>query len=574
MKVLWLCNVILPVIARELHLEVSNKEGWLSGLAETVLERRQENEIELSVAFPMQGEDFPEGREIGPMRCYGFPEDVGHPEKYDENLEHVLKKIVDKVRPDVVHCFGTEYPHTLAMCRIFPRKDRLLAGFQGLCTLLAEAYFANLPEDVIGRVTLRDWLRQDSLRQQQEKFVLRGNMEREIVSLAGNLTGRTRWDRENGLKWNPRARYYHMNETLRPEFYGPAWQEENCIPHSIFLSQGDYPVKGLHYMLLALPLILKRYPDTHVYVAGNSLVSYGTLKQKLKISAYGKYLRKLMEEGGLKEKVTFLGKMNAAQMRDRYLESSLFVCPSSLENSPNSLGEAMLLGMPCVCANVGGIPSLFRDGEDGIAYSGFRMQGETSGAGEGIMYNGFRMSYEAEEGVTGGKCRIPERMPAERAQGAESAISGKGAVCEEMRIQERKATDGTEPAAVPGGDGELGRIAGNLANAVIRMWDNPEGRRIYCRNAKAHAENTHNREKNYARLIEIYTLLVSGESSGQPGNTIPAQEKIWNEEITSGKYRERGTGAGEDVEGRGGSQCASEQMWREEEAASVRRNGG
>ena len=114
---------------------------------------------------------------------------------------------------------------------------------------------------------------------------------------------------------------------MRSEFYGPVWQEENCIPHSIFLSQGDYPVKGLHYMLSALPSILKRYPDAHVYVAGNSLVSYGTLKQKLKISAYGKYLRKQMEDGALAEKVTFLGKLSAAQMRDRYLASSLFVCP-------------------------------------------------------------------------------------------------------------------------------------------------------------------------------------------------------------------------------------------------------
>ncbi len=449
MKVLWLCNIMLPVIARQLYLEVSNKEGWLSGLAEAVLERRQENGIELSVAFPMQGEDLPEGREIAGMRCYAFPEDVGHPEKYDENLEPVLKKIVDKVEPDVVHCFGTEYPHTLAMCRIFPHKDRLLAGFQGLCTLLAEAYFANLPEKVTDRVTLRDWLKRDGLRQQQEKFALRGNMEREIVSLAGNVTGRTVWDRENAAKWNPHARYYHMDETLRSEFYGPVWQEEKCIPHSIFLSQGDYPVKGLHYVLLAMPIILKRYPDAHVYVTGNSLVRYRTWKQKLKISAYGKYLRKLMKDGGLKEKVTFLGNRDAAQMRDTYLASSLFVCPSSLENSPNSLGEAMLLGMPCVCAEVGGIPSLFRSGEDGIVYGGFRMSGGTSGEGEDIAR------------------------------------------------------------------GELERIAGNLADAVIRMWDNPEKQRIYCQNAKVHAENTYSREKNYARLIEIYTDITAGKEGQQ-----------------------------------------------------------
>ena len=36
MKVLWVCNIMLPVIAEALHKEASNKEGWLSGLLEQV----------------------------------------------------------------------------------------------------------------------------------------------------------------------------------------------------------------------------------------------------------------------------------------------------------------------------------------------------------------------------------------------------------------------------------------------------------------------------------------------------------------------------------------------------------
>lgn len=454
MKVLWLCNIVLPVIARQLHMEASNKEGWLSGLAGELLEKRHENGIRLSVAFPMKGNEYPEGQEIAFMSCYGFPENVSCPEKYDENLEPVLKKIVDKVKPDIVHCFGTEYPHTLAMCRIFPDKDRLLVGLQGLCTLYAEAYFADLPEQVVSSVTFRDWLKRDSLRRQQEKFVLRGNMERESISLAGNVTGRTKWDRESAAKWNPHARYHFMNETLRPEFYGPAWKEEDCIPHSIFVSQGDYPLKGLHYVLLALPRILEKYPDARVYVAGNSLVNYRTLKQKLKISAYGRYLRRLLGDGGMEEKVIFLGKMNAGQMRDRYLKSSLFLCPSALENSPNSLGEAMLLGMPCVCAAVGGIPDIFTEGEDGILYKGFVMPDERGKAGAGTA----------------------------------------------------------------GERDELQRIAEALAAAVMQMWEQPEKRRMFCGNAGRHAGNTHNREKNYDRMIEVYRD-IAGRMPGPGRNT-------------------------------------------------------
>lgn len=456
MKVLWLCNIILPAVARKLGLEASNKEGWISGMADAVLAHRRENEIALSIAFPMSGKEIPEGQDFfssvieledgASFTCYGFPEDVKHPEKYDEKMEPILKKIVDRAKPDIVHCFGTEYPHTLAMCRVFPRKDRLLIGLQGLCALYAEAYYANLPEKVIHSVTLRDFLKGDSLVQQQGKFAQRGDMEREAISLAGNITGRTEWDRVSAGKWNPDARYHHMNETLRSEFYGPVWKAEECIPHSIFLSQGDYPIKGLHYMLEALPAVLARYPDTKVFVAGNSIVNDNTLKQKLKISAYGKYLRGIMKRKNLEKRVEFLGKLNADQMRDRYLRSHLFVCCSSIENSPNSLGEAMLLGMPCVSADVGGISSMFTGDVDGILY-------------EGSLFPNNGDGLEA--------------------------------------LEKTKASDA-----------ELWAVSGRLADAVIRMWSDSGKMAEYCGNARKHAGKSHDGRENYRRLVEIYGEII------------------------------------------------------------------
>ena len=47
-----------------------------------------------------------------------------------------------------------------------------------------------------------------------------------------------------------------------------------------------------------------------------------------------------------------------------------FICPSVLENSPNSVAEAMLLGTPVVAARVGGIPSMITDRKDGLLYTG------------------------------------------------------------------------------------------------------------------------------------------------------------------------------------------------------------
>ena len=59
---------------------------------------------------------------------------------------------------------------------------------------------------------------------------------------------------------------------------------------------------------------------------------------------------------------------NAEQMLAQYLESNVFVSPSSIENSPNSVGEAMLLGMPVISSDVGGVRDMLEDNREGWLY--------------------------------------------------------------------------------------------------------------------------------------------------------------------------------------------------------------
>ncbi len=376
MKILWICNIMLPVVAKYLGREVNNKEGWLTGLSDKILQNQSDNHIELAVAFPVaqdggvQQWDVPLADSDRKLRCYGFAEDVTHPECYSREMEKQLEEIVKDFQPDVVHCFGTEYPHTLAATRVYD-ADKVLIGIQGLCKLYAESYLADLPTRVVRRVTFRDWLKKDSILQQEQKFIARGKQEVEAVLNTGHVTGRTWIDEKFTTETNPKVKYHFMNETLRSNFYKGNWEADKCEPYSIFLSQGDYPIKGLHYMLKAMPAILEEYPLAKVYVAGNSITNYKTLKDKIKISSYGKYIRELLKEYALQDKIVFLGRMNAEEMKAQYLKCSMFVCPSVIENSPNSLGEAMLLGVPCVTAMCGGVPSIFDDGVDGIGYPGY-----------------------------------------------------------------------------------------------------------------------------------------------------------------------------------------------------------
>ena len=366
MRILWLCNMIPPAVASDLGMKASDKEGWVLGALNAL---SGEPEYELAVAFPVpRAHDGYRGKD-GKVGFFGFYEDTGRPEAYDPVLPYRLKSIVDEFEPEVVHVFGTEYPHTLAMCEVF-REDpgRVLIGLQGIVDACREHYLDGLPDRVVNRVTFRDLLKRDSLKQQKKKFALRADNEAKALKLAANVTGRTPFDKEASLTVNPGLKYHFMNETLRSGFYELPSEKPIKEPYSIFISQGNYPIKGAHYMIEALALLKKEFPSARLIIAGDNITKHATLKERIKLSSYGKYLLELIERYSLRECVVFTGSLNASAFRERMLRSTVYVCPSTIENSPNSLGEAMLLKVPCVAARVGGIPGIFDDGRDGILY--------------------------------------------------------------------------------------------------------------------------------------------------------------------------------------------------------------
>ena len=152
MRVLWLCNIMLPVIAMHLGKEVNNKEGWLSGTYDRMKKANFRTDtgerIELGICFPVSEASDELQITLPNVKVYGFYEDTAHPECYDAALEARFKRITDDFNPDIVHCFGTEYPHTLAMTRAFAKPEKILIGIQGLCHKCADIYMADLPENI------------------------------------------------------------------------------------------------------------------------------------------------------------------------------------------------------------------------------------------------------------------------------------------------------------------------------------------------------------------------------------------------------------------------------------------
>lgn len=390
MKVLWVCNTLPGAAAKAAGRHSGNKEGWLDGALMGLL--GMENDkcrycggLSLAIASPVSDRSYKaagrmwESVDIGDngrisLALYGFYEDIVHPEIYDEALEREFTHIIEDFEPDIIHVFGTEYGHTLAVGRVTAAlKSRghriaLLIGIQGIISECARVYMNGLPKSVIYHRTFRDIIRDDGILRQQEKFKKRGEYELEAITYATDITGRTEYDRLWSAAHNPAAAYHHMNETLRREFYDATWDATECDRHVIFMSQGDYPLKGLHLVLDVMRKLKEDYPDIRLVVAGNNITDTSTFIHKLKLSGYGRYINSLIEESGLKDKVVFKGMLNAAAMKREYLSCHTFICASSLENSANSVGEAMIMGVPVVAHRTGGIPSIIGDGSEGLLY--------------------------------------------------------------------------------------------------------------------------------------------------------------------------------------------------------------
>lgn len=368
MKILWIVNILFPE-ARTLIMGESDFKasgGWMIGLANSI-SRHSGIELSIATVSPLvKTLNIIKGENI---TYYTIPYSKGNI-WYSSEYEMPWKDVYKLAAPDIIHIHGTEYSHGLAFIKACP-EAKVIVSIQGLTSAIHQYYNKGLStSQIIKNITFRDILRNDNLIRAQNIYKKRGELiEKEILKNVGHIIGRTDWDRAYSWAINPNAEYHFCNETLRNEFYTGRWEYDKCEKHTIFLSQAMYPLKGLHKVLEAIPVVIHKYPDTKVKIAGANITKYDTLKDKCSIGGYGRIIRNIISKNKLWKHIEFTGPLNAQEMKDALLKSNIFICPSSIENSPNSLGEAQLLGVPCIASFTGGIPSMIPNKNCGLLYN-------------------------------------------------------------------------------------------------------------------------------------------------------------------------------------------------------------
>lgn len=361
MRLLWLCNSAPGVVRSHISGKKVSAVNWV----DHVLAGLRSRGLTLRILYRGTG-----GSGVIDEGCSYASFGEGLPYSYRPELEATFRQEIRNFAPDVIHSWGVEYDHALAMVNAAEAEgllDRTVASIQGLCGFIAEHYADGLPESAAKHSTFRDFVRKDNIRQQQEKFALRGKLEAQTIGKLRHVIGRTSWDHARAKELNPKVAYHFCNETLRQCFYEDRWSYDTCRRHSVFASSCSYPVKGFHYLLEAMAQVRKTYPDAVITVTGGSYLG-GNWKARLRRGGYEAYLGKLTKKYHLEEAVQFLGDLSAEQMKRAFLQANVFVLPSTMENSPNSLGEAMLLGVPAVAADVGGVRDMLKAPEEGRIY--------------------------------------------------------------------------------------------------------------------------------------------------------------------------------------------------------------
>lgn len=352
MRILWIVNIQFPPLCDYLNKKTPSSGGWLYSSAQRLVAT---GSVELYVATFDEHGATPVDVTINGIRYFTIPYKNADTTKTHAFVRDYWKIINTKCNPDIVHIHGTEYAHGndyIHACG----AQHVIVSIQGLVGEISYYYTGGLSyKTILKHLSIRDILLRDSLFHQTKDFSRRGIIERDTLSMVCHIAGRTSWDLSHAWRINPSAEYHFCGETLREVFYKSKWSYDKCEPYSIFISQSIHPYKGLHKVLEALPIVLLHFPKTTVYVAGRDMVYKVPWYRR---TGYGKIIKRIINKYKLDNHIVFTGELDETEMCKRYLMSNLFICSSSIENSPNSLGEAQMLNMPYLCSYVGGVADM------------------------------------------------------------------------------------------------------------------------------------------------------------------------------------------------------------------------
>ena len=355
MKVLWFSNCVLTVTTS------TGSGSWLFGM-KSILSKEVElynitcSNVQAATKHCVEG--LTEYIIPNYKLRNGLPSDKSIAE---------IQRIVNDVSPVIIHIWGIEKYWARLFQRGYITGYPVILEIQGVLSACSNCYYGGLtPKEILKtygvRELLRPWARLDMKHKRMNE---RASDEAELIKSFKYLSTQSSWTRYQ-LTFSKSAES-QVFETLRPlrkEFYNAEkWAKKNNTAPIIYTSASyNSPFKGLHVLIKAMSQVVKKYPSAKLKIAG-----IGGNKPFYKEDGYVRFIKRLINEVGLRDNILFIGRLDTDRVIANLLECDVFVNPSFVESYSAAAAEALYLGVPCVLSYGGAMPN-FSEGKKAALY--------------------------------------------------------------------------------------------------------------------------------------------------------------------------------------------------------------
>ena len=341
MKILWFVNSPFPEVVEYLGLKGNVMGSWMPALKQALVNKVDFNgdgNNQLGIACSLPNILKYQKLTIGEITYFCLPKSrlSEYLQSYEKEISYCLRA-VEEFDPDIINVHGTEEFYGLLTERI---HKPVVITLQGILSAITKMYF--------GGTRGKELFRSPEVIKHFLMMCRKARTEGKIFRLNQSFIGRTAWDKCQVMTLKSgEYKYYHCHELMREEFYQKMWTIKNARPGTIACISSCYAYKGIDCLIEAVSYVKKRIPEVILSI-------YGEFPPK----GHGAFLRRKAIRLGLSDNIQFCGFKGSRYLAEELTRVRAFVIASHIENSSNSLQEAMLAGTPAVVSYTGGLPSL------------------------------------------------------------------------------------------------------------------------------------------------------------------------------------------------------------------------
>ena len=228
-KVLWFSNHAFSYESSEtIELKRNSGRGWVAALEFAL---RKHPDFELAIAFPDNSITSIKKEEFKNRVVYRIPFPKSKIRRWKNRFLGKLegKDIIDKYievvsdyKPDLIHIYGTENSFGMIADKV---ETPIIFDLQGILSSIVQKWYSSISKyESFIHSSLFSILNIKTHYHDYTIKVKRGEREKQILSNAKYITGRTHWDKNIAKALAPEALYMSCSRVIKEDYWNTNWE--------------------------------------------------------------------------------------------------------------------------------------------------------------------------------------------------------------------------------------------------------------------------------------------------------------------------------------------------------------